>query len=107
MAELKLVFDDGEQARVVPRLGDEIARAAAHGFDGDIDGGPGGHDDDGQRGVERAELGEEIEALRAAGGVARIIQIDDGERVVVGLGSLQGGGGRFHGLGDVAFRFQQ
>ena len=50
-AELDLVLDDREQARVVPRLGDEIARAAAHGLDGDIDAGPRGHHDDRQGGI--------------------------------------------------------
>ena len=52
-AQVDLVLDDGEQARVVPGLGDEVARAAAHGLDGDVDAGPGGHHDDRQAGVER------------------------------------------------------
>ncbi len=49
-AQLGLRAQDREQARVLPRLLDEVAGAAAHGLDGDVDAAPGGHHDDRQRG---------------------------------------------------------
>ena len=41
--------NDREHARVVPRLLDEVAGAAAHRLDRQFHGAPGGHDDDRQR----------------------------------------------------------
>ena len=56
VAENNLVADNGQQARVVPRLGHEIAGSAAHGLYGDVDTDPRGHDDDGQGGVDGREF---------------------------------------------------
>ena len=61
--QLDLRANDREHALVVPRLLDEVARAAAHGLDGQFDGAPGGHDDDRQRRVERLELREQRQAF--------------------------------------------
>ena len=47
------VRDDREQARVVPRLLDEVARAAAHRLDRDLDAAPRRHHDDRQRRIDR------------------------------------------------------
>ena len=52
LAQLDLRADDREQPRVVPGLLDEVARAAAHRLDGDLDAAPRGHDDDRQRRIE-------------------------------------------------------
>ena len=48
---------------VVPRLLDEVARAAAHRLDGEVDGAPRRHDDDGQRRVDLLDPAEQIEPL--------------------------------------------
>ena len=106
-AELELVADDGEQAGIVPGLGDEIAGAAAHGLDGDVDAGPRRHDDDRQRGVEPLQFLQKFEAFLAAGGVARVVEVHEDERVVVGLDGLDDGGGRFDGFGGEALAFEQ
>ena len=97
----------GEQARVLPRLLHEIARAAAHGFDGEVDAAPGGHDDDGQRGVERAQVVEEIEPFLAGRRVARVVEVHQDD---VELAAFDGGddaGGRGGGLNLIALGLEQ
>ena len=47
-----LIAHDGEQTRVFPWLGDEVARAVVHGCNRQINRAPSGHHDDGQRGIE-------------------------------------------------------
>ena len=92
-AEIDLVADDREQARVVPRLRHEIARATAHRLDGDIDAGPSRHHDDGERGVERHQFLQQLEAFRTAGGVTGVVEVHQHEREVACLDRLEGGGG--------------
>src|SRR5262249_13178037 len=77
LAKVDLRAENGEKALILPRLLKEVAGAAAHGFYGDLDGGPGGHDYDWESGVERLNAGEEIEALLAGGGVASVIEVDE------------------------------
>ena len=61
--ELDLGAHDGEEPRVVPRLLDEVAGAAAHRLDGDVDAAPGRHHHRRQRRVHGADRVEEIETL--------------------------------------------
>ena len=86
---------------------DEVARAAAHCFDGQFDIGPGGHHDDRQRGVERLNAGEQIQTLLARGRVPGVIQVHqhDVELALVQRG--QDFGGRILRFGPVTFSFQQ
>ena len=51
--QLDLRAHDRQQPRVLPRLLDEVARAAAHGLDRHLDAAPGGHHDD-RQGRDRA-----------------------------------------------------
>ena len=80
LEEFDLSAEDGEEARVLPGLLDEVAGAAAHGFDGEVEVGPGGHDDDGEMGVALADGGDEVEAFAAGGGVAGVVEVDEGGR---------------------------
>ena len=84
VVEVDLGAQDGEQAGVVPGFLDEVVGAAAHGFDGELDVGPGSHDDDGELGLVGANLGEEVEAFAAGGGVAGVIQVE--EKSIEGAG---------------------
>lgn len=78
VAEVDLIADDGEQARVVPGLRHEIAGTAAPGFDGDVGAGLCRHDHDGKRRVDGRDFLEQREALLAARGVAGLDGVDDG-----------------------------
>ena len=64
-SELDLLADGGHQALVVPRLLDEVAGAAPHGFHRDIEIAPGGHHH--YRGVIALafEAGKQVDALLA------------------------------------------
>ena len=63
--ELDLRAEDGQQPLVVPRLLDEVARAAAHRFDRQVHRAPRGHDDDRQRFVGRVDPRQQVEPLLA------------------------------------------
>ncbi len=65
-AELDLRFENRGEPRVVPRLLNEIARAAAHGFDGEFHRSPRGHHDHRQSGIERLDAVEQLQTLLAA-----------------------------------------
>ncbi len=97
--------DDGEQAGVVPGLLNEVARAAAHGFDGDVDGAPGGHHHDGNGGVHGLDARQEIEALLAAGGVAGIVEVHQDHVEVAGFDGVEDAGGGMGGFDFEAFAF--
>ena len=77
VVEVDLGAQDGEQAGVVPGFLDEVGGAAAHGFDGELDVGPRGHDDDGELRLVGADLGEQVEAFAAGGGVAGVVQVEE------------------------------
>jgi hypothetical protein len=85
MVQLGMDADERDQAFVFPGLLDEVASAALDGFDGEVDVAPGSHDNDWQAGIEFLDAGEEIEALLAGGGIARVVEVDE-EDVVVGVG---------------------
>ena len=87
--QLDLGADDGQQPGVLPRLLDEIARAAAHRFDRDLDAAPRGHDHHRERRVVPAQLRQEIEALLAGRRVARVVQVHQHDVVLVAVDRLQ------------------
>jgi hypothetical protein len=62
-AELRLRAQRGDEARVVPRLLDVVARPAPHRLHGALDAPPRRHHDHGERGVERLQLEHEVEPL--------------------------------------------
>ena len=97
----------GDKPGIFPRLGDEILCPAAHSLDGDLDAGPRCHDHNGQSGVGCLELGEQIEALLPRGGVACVVEIDDGEGEVAGLDGLDHRGGRLDRLDMVTLGLQE
>ena len=105
--EVDLVFDDGDEPRILPRLGDKIFRAAPHGFDRDFDTRPSRHDHDGQSWIGGLQFREEIETFLAGSGVARIIEVDDRDGVITLLDGLQGGTGGFDGVDDITFRLEE
>ena len=86
---------------------DEVGGAAAHGFDGEFDVAPGGHDDDGGGDAGGAEVLEDVEALLAGGGVAGVIEVHEHEIEGVILGGAQEGGGPVDGDGAVAGSFEE
>jgi len=59
------------------RSSDEVARTAAHCFDGELDGSPGRHDDYGQRSIERLNAVEQLQAFLTGGGIARVIEVHE------------------------------
>ena len=73
----------------------EIARAAAHGFDGDFYAAPGGHDHDGKSTVEFLDSREQIQSFLAGGGISRIVQVHQYgiEFARFNCGESLGGGG--------------
>ena len=95
--QLDLRPHDGQEPRVVPRLLDEVAGAAAHGFDRDVDAAPGGHHHRRQRRVHGPHGVQEVEALLARGRVPGVVQVhqEDVELLVLERGDDAGrrGGG--------------
>ena len=76
-AKLELGPEDGEQARVVPGLLNEVTGSAAHRLDGEIDAAPGGHHDDRDLRVMLPDAAEQIEPFASGRGVARVVEIDE------------------------------
>ncbi len=75
-SELALGTQDRENALVVPGLLEEIAGAAPHGLDRELDRAPGGHHYHGESGVEVVQTFQEIQALLAGRGIACVVEID-------------------------------
>ena len=107
LAQFGLRAQDRQQARVLPRLLHEVARAAAHRFDRDVDAAPGGHDDDGQRGVERAQVVEQIEPFLAGRRVARVIEVHQDDVELAAFDRGDDAGGRGGGLNLIALGLEQ
>ena len=61
--QFDLGAQDGQQAFVLPRLLNEVARAAAHGLDRQSHVAPGRHDDDRNAAVEGDDLREQVETF--------------------------------------------
>jgi hypothetical protein len=105
--EIDLRPDDAEEPLVLPRLLHEIARAAPHRLDRQVDAPPGGHHDRRQRLVDRLQPREQVEPLAARRRVARVVQIhEDGVELAL-LDGAQDGGRRGGGLDFVAFGLEQ
>ena len=62
----------------------KVARAPAHGFDGQFHISPGGHHDNGKVAVGSDNLGEQVKTFLPRGCVARVVQVD--QNGVIGLG---------------------
>ena len=59
MAEFDLGTQNAYESLVFPGFLDKIASAAAHGFHGDVNAAPSGHDDHRQRAVQRLDFREQ------------------------------------------------
>ena len=70
---------------VLPRLLYKVARAAAHGFDRQIHAAPSRHHDDRKHGVHRLDLRQQLKPFLAGGGVARVVQVDEGSVIIAVL----------------------
>ena len=75
MGQLDLRAQHGQQARVVPGFLNEIARAAPHRFDGQIDTAPCGHDHHGQIRIDGANAAQQIQTFTARSCISRIVEI--------------------------------
>src|SRR5215469_6778471 len=73
------VFDlsaySSQNARVVPRLEDEVTNAFTHDFDSEFDASPGGHGNDGKKRVAFVNLGKQVETFASRGCVARVVEV--------------------------------
>ena len=78
-AQVDLRSHRDQQPLVVPRLLDIVARAAAHRLDGAGDAAPRRHDEDGQRGIDRADPLDEVQAFLPGGRVAGVVEVEDGQ----------------------------
>jgi hypothetical protein len=76
-ALLNLIAKRAQEPRIFPRLQYEIAHPALHGFDSQFHRAPCRHRDHRQRFVDRLNVRQQIEALLAGGGVARVVQVDE------------------------------
>ncbi len=74
--QFDLGAQDGQKPLVLPRLLDEVARSAPHGFNRQIHAAPRGHYDDGKIAVNRDDFRKERETLLPRSCVASVIQID-------------------------------
>ena len=106
-AEFDLGLQNRREPRVVPRLLDEIARAAAHGFDGEFDAAPRGHDDHRERGVQGLYAVEQFEAFLPAGGVAGVVEVHQNRVEIARFHFVDHGGGRVHGNSPVVFTLHE
>ena len=105
--QFDLGAQDGEQALVLPRLLDKVARAAAHGFDRQADIAPRGHDDDRHAAVERDDLRQQVEALLSRRCIAGVVQVDEDRVVKLASQRLAHRRRRFRGVDGEARRTQQ
>ena len=106
-AEFDLRLENRREPRIVPRLLDEIARAAAHGFDGQFHAAPRGHDDHRQRGVEQFDAVEQFQPFLPAGGVAGVVEVHQDGVEIARFHCVDHGGGRVDGHGLVAFALHE
>ncbi len=106
-AQLDLGAQRGEQPVVVPRLLDEVAGAAAHRLHRLLHAAPGGHHHRRQGGVEGLELGDQLQALAAGGGVAGVVEVEQHGVEVGGLHRGEHARGRGGGLDRVALALEQ
>ena len=88
-----------EDALVAPGFGDEVAGAALHGRNGELDGAPCRHDDERRARAGGVKTIEQGQAFFAGGSVARVVHIEQDDVVIGFAGMGHGGCG---GSGEVA-----
>ena len=106
-AQLHLCAHDGHQARVVPGLLDEIARAAAHGFHSEINAAPRGHHDHRNHVVDHLDAAQQIEAFLTGGCVPGVVQVHEDHVEIARLEGGQNSGRRIRGLNFEPLAFKQ
>ena len=107
LAESDLAAQHAREPRVVPGLLDEVARAAAHRLDRELDAAPGRHDDHRQLRVELPQRHEQCQTFLAGCRVARVVEIDERRREAPGRGGLQRGRWGLDAMHFVAPGFQE
>ena len=107
MRPLDLVPEGGEQPGVVPGLLDEVAGAQPHRLDRLVDAAPGSHDDDRQGRVEGADPGEEIQPFTPGGGIASVVEVDEGGVGLLVLHQGQEAFGHMSGHGPIALALEE
>ena len=74
-ARLDLLPQRRQKVRVVPRLLHEVADAAPHRLDREIDAAPAGHDDHREQAVELLDARQQVDPFTPRGRVAGVVQI--------------------------------
>ena len=106
-AKLDLRFKDGGETRVVPRLLNEIAGAAAHRFHRQLHRSPGRHHDHRQRCIQIQNSLQQLKPFLAGGCVACVVQVHQDRVEVARFNGMEGGGGSGDGFRHIAFGFDQ
>ena len=106
-SQLDLRSQNRREARVIPRLLDEVAGAAAHSFHSQIHAAPSRHHDHRQRAVERHQPVQQVQPFLSRGGVPRIVQVHDHGVEVARFDGLQNACGGIYGLRLVALSLDQ
>src|SRR5215469_6188116 len=75
LAVLDLSAYSSQNARVVPRLKDEVANAFTHDFDSEFDASPRGHGHDRKKRITFVNLGEQVESLASRSCIARVVKV--------------------------------
>ena len=105
--QINLGAKNRKQALVVPWLLQEIARAAPHGFHGQLDAAPCRHYHDGKFAVEGLHMGEQIDSFLSGGGIALIVKVHQHNIKIVDLQSVQQGRGIVCGFDEIAFGLEE
>ena len=105
--QLDLGAQNGGEPRVVPRLLDEVAGAAAHSFHRQVHAAPSRHHDHRQRAIQALQAVEQIETFLARGGIPGVVQVHDHGVEVARFHGLQNAGRRVDGLGLIALSLNQ
>ncbi len=95
-ARIGLLANGRDQPLVLPRLLNEIARAAPHGFHRQIETAPRGHHHHRSGVALGLQAGQEIHALRARSRIARIVEVQQDQVEGLAARPIQQGGRRFH-----------
>ena len=99
--------NERDEALVFPWLLDEVASAALDAFDGEVDVAPRRHDDDRHARIDLLQTRQQIEALLAGGGVARVVEVNEQNVVVALTQRLKQQLRRAHAIHMNALRLQQ
>ncbi len=105
--KINLRADNAEQALIVPRLLNEVAGAAAHGFNGQFHAAPRGHHDDGQLAVNTLNLQQQVNSLLPRCRVPMVVQVHQHQIELARLQRFNHSKRIADSLSRIAFRFQQ